>query len=171
MVSRTTNGKRCFVWTIAHQKGGFSYIYVLMIIVAMGIAASSASRYWSTMMQRETEQELLFRGDQIRSAIISYYHSTPEGTKPSFPNGIEDLIKDNRYPFVKRHLRKHYMAPLTSDGQWGLIIDSAKKLRGVFSTSEKPPLKTGNFKTVYKNFEKAKAYSDWKFIFQPSSSD
>ena len=141
-----------------------------MIIVVMGITATSASRYWSTMIKRETEKELLFRGDQIRSAIISYYYSAPEGSKPSFPDRIEDLIKDNRYPFVKRHLRKRYIDPLTSDGGWGLILDSAKKIRGVFSKSENPPLKTGNFKTINKKFEKAKTYSDWKFLFQPAPS-
>ena len=152
------------------EKRGFSYVFVLIIIVVIGIAATSASRYWSTIVKRETEKELLFRGDQIRSAILSYYHASPQGSSPSFPGRIESLIKDNRYPFVKRHLRKYYIDPLTSDGTWGLILDPKNKIQGVFSKSKKKPLKTKNFKSIYKNFEKAKTYSDWKFIFHPGTS-
>lgn len=159
-----------FVIKLISKKDGFSYIFVLIIIVVMGIAATSASRYWSTIIKREKEKELLFRGDQIRTAIISYYNSFPEGSKPSYPLKMADLLKDNRYPYIKRHLRKNYLDPLTGDGDWGLILDSTRRIQGVFSKCKKRPLKTGNFETVYKNFEKAETYSDWKFIFQPEPS-
>lgn len=164
------NGKRYHTKKILMEKEGFSYVFVLIIIVVMGIAATSASRYWSTIAKREHEKELLFRGDQIRTAIISYYNSAPEGSEPSFPDKIEDLMKDNRYPFAKRHLRKYYIDPLTSDGEWGLILNSAGKIQGIFSKNKKKPLKTGKFKSVYKSFERADTYSDWKFVFQPKSS-
>jgi len=46
---------------------------VMMLVVVMGIALSMTGRYWSTVAKREKEEELLFRGDQIKKGIEQYY--------------------------------------------------------------------------------------------------
>ena len=61
---------------------GFTYISALVFVAIMGIALSTAGGFWSTVMKREREQELLFRGDQILRAIESYYRQAPGNGAP-----------------------------------------------------------------------------------------
>lgn len=145
---------------------GFSYISVLIFIMLVGTGLMSLSKCWQTVGKREREKELLFRGDQFRHAIESYYNSAPGGEK-NYPDELKFLLKDNRYLVLKRHIRKLYKDPVTKNGEWELIYNSTDKIIGVHSKSEEKPLKTGNFKSEYKNFEKADKYSDWTFIFIP----
>lgn len=151
----------------AHGKvAGFTYLGALVLVVVTGIALSSASQYWSSLLTREKEKELLFRGDQIRRAINSYYEATPQGRQPSYPSRMEDLLKDPRSLESRRYLRRLYIDPITR-GKWGIISDGKGGLKGVFSRSEKAPLKSGGFQAGYESFENAKAYTDWKFVSDP----
>ncbi|CAN2049415.1 hypothetical protein GMMP1_730017 [Candidatus Magnetomoraceae bacterium gMMP-1] len=148
------------------NKHGFTYMMMLVLITVTGITLSSASKYWSTVVKRDKEKELFFRGDQIRLAIESYYKSSPSG-RPSYPHRIEDLLKDPRFMGVRRHLRKAYKNPITQDGQWGFIIGPGNSFKGVFSKSLEKPIKIAGFSKEYKDFTKAKTYSDWKFVYNP----
>ncbi len=96
---------------------GFTYISVLILIVVTGIALTEASIYWSTLLKRERETEIIFRGDQIRNAIKSYYKNAPSNRKQSYPNRLNDLLKDPRYLQIRWHLRKLYRAPMSQDGK------------------------------------------------------
>ena len=148
---------------------GFTYIGALILVVITGIALTAASTYWSTTVRREKEAELLFRGDQIRKAIASYYTKSPPGWAHTYPSSLNDLLKDPRYPSTMRHLRRIYRDPMTEDGRWGLILDDKGCIKGVFSKSRDKPLKTGGFPEEYASFEKAKTYSDWKFVYVPET--
>jgi type II secretory pathway pseudopilin PulG len=151
------------------KEAGFTYLGALVLVVVTGIALGSAGQYWSTLMTREKEKELLFRGDQICRAIDSYYKAAPQGRQPSYPSRLEDLLKDPRSLEPRRHLRKLYIDPMT-DGKWGVISDGKGGVKGVFSLSEKAPLKSGGFPTGYESFEGAKAFTDWKFVSNPTSA-
>ncbi|MBN1106443.1 MAG: type II secretion system protein [Deltaproteobacteria bacterium] len=146
---------------------GFTYITALVFVAVMGIALSAASGVWSTVMKREREQELLFRGDQIRRAIESYSKKTPGGRKPEFPRSLENLVNDSRFPAVTRHLRVVYRNPLSPDGKWEFILDARGGIKGVYAKSQDMPLKKANFPAGYESFEKAGSYSDWKFTPAP----
>jgi type II secretory pathway pseudopilin PulG len=147
---------------------GFTYMSVLVLIIVTGIALTSASRSWRLTMQREREKELLFKGDQIRSAIKSYYNAMDN--KYSYPSRLEDLLKDPRFLATRRHLRKIYKDPMLTGGEWGIILASGNTIKGVYSKSDGVPLKKGNFSHADKNFELAKTYSDWKFVFIPDKT-
>lgn len=148
---------------IAGRMNGFTYICALVFVVIMGIALNTAGSFWSTVMKREREQELLFRGDQIRQAIESYTKQTPGGRKAEYPRSLRDLLKDPRQPAVMRHLRKVFRNPLSPDGNWELILDGKGGIKGVFAKSLDMPLKKAGFPAGYEKFEKAASYSDWKF--------
>ncbi len=148
---------------------GFTYISALIMIAIASIALTEAVRLWQTVAKREREEELIFRGDQIRRAITSYATSTDQGAL-QYPRGFSDLLKDPRFPGVKRHLRKLYRDPMTDDGKWGLILAEGGGFKGVFSKSEHIPLKTSNFPKEYVSFEKRNKYSDWKFQHSPAIS-
>jgi type II secretory pathway pseudopilin PulG len=147
------------------RENAFSYISALIFVTVIGISLTAGSTYWSTIVKREKEKELLFRGDQIRRAIESYYQGAPGGGGTQYPNSLKDLLKDPRYLTTRRYLRKNYADPMTKDGQWGLITAPGGKIKGIFSKSKEKPLKVGNFQEDYKNFEKAVKYSDWKFVY------
>lgn len=147
-------------------RSGFTYLSALILVVIAGIALTGASRYWSTMVKRDKEEELLFRGDQFRIAIESYYKGGPSG-RAAYPRELDDLLKDPRYLTARRHLRKMYRDPMTKEGAWGIEKDQHGNILGVFSTSQERPLKTGDFPQVYQTFEKAQAYSDWRFVYTP----
>ncbi len=139
------------------------------MVAVSGISLASATTYWRTEMTREREAELLFRGDQIRRGIESYYKASPRGGKSAYPRQMKDLLRDSRYQVVRKHMRRDYRDPITEDGDWGLILGKGGSIKGVYSKSKKLPIKSGNFPEPYKDFEKAKTYADWKFIFEPKA--
>ena len=144
---------------------GFSYIGVLLAVAIAGIAMTAANRYWSTVIQREREVELLFRGDQIRQGIEAYYENPPEGQNKQYPRIIENLLKDPRYPQTRRHLRRWYKDPFTGKNDWAIVRDAGGRIKGVHSTHPGRPLKTGGYPKAYGAFETAVSYADWKFIY------
>ncbi len=161
---------RCW-WLNSRYGGqrGFTYVGALVLVVVTGIALTSASTYWSTIVKREKEEELLFRGDRLRAAIGSFYESAPSGRANSYPSSLEELLKDPRFPILKRHIRKIYRDPMTKEGRWGLILDSRGGIKGVFSLSKEIPAKQAGFPKEYSHFENAKSYSDWKFVYVPKA--
>jgi type II secretory pathway pseudopilin PulG len=155
---------------VLFNKQGFSLMCILILLFVTGIALAEASKYWSTVIRREKEKELLFRGNQIKCAIEFYCKNTPSGRSSIYPRSLKDLLKDPRSFAIRRHLRKIYKDPMTKDGKWGLIKDSTGNIKGVFSKSIEKPIKAGNFPNEYKEFEETKKYSDWKFIYTEKSS-
>jgi type II secretory pathway pseudopilin PulG len=143
---------------------GFTYISALVFVAVMGIALNTAGGIWSAAMKREREQELLFAGDQIRKAVESYYKYTPGGRTAEYPPSLEALLKDSRFPTVRRHLRRVYRNPMSRDGKWEYLLDKRGAIRGVFANSQEHPTKKGRFPVGYESFEKASVYADWKFI-------
>jgi type II secretory pathway pseudopilin PulG len=131
-----------------NKQGGFSYAIILVAVIAMGIIAESATVQTSRVVEREREQELLFRGIAYRNAIRSYY----EAGKPvkSYPKSLEDLVKDPRSAH-KPHLRALYADPMVKgdaardNGGWKLIRAMDGGISGVSSSSKSAPLKTANF--------------------------
>lgn len=142
---------------------GFTYLAVLATVIVFGISVTGAATYWRTVMDREQETQLLFRGDRIRRAIAAYAEESPSGRPDDYPDQLSDLLKDPRQPTVRRYLRKIYPDPMTPDGEWELIRQEGGGIRGVYSRSRRKPRKTGNFPVEYKAFEKAETYRDWKF--------
>ncbi len=155
------------------SSSGFTYIALLAAIVIIGISLGAAGKYWSNVIQREKEQELLFRGEQYWKAIALYYRSAITGTQGAYPPGIEELLKDNRTAAGKRHLRQKYKDPLTGEDFIVIRQKGTRRIVGVRSASDKEPLKQGNFpisedverNTLYQKFEGKKKYSEWRFIY------
>lgn len=144
------------------QALGFTFIGILIIIALSGIALSTVGIVWHQTIQREKERELLFIGDQYRAAIYSYYESTPSGAK-QYPKKLEDLLLDNRFPVIKRHIRRLYNDPMTTKQPWGLIKQQDYIL-GVYSLSTQQTIKKTGFPTIYESFAETTTYDEWKFV-------
>jgi type II secretory pathway pseudopilin PulG len=146
---------------------GFTYIGLLIMIAISGIALAGVGIVWHQDMQREREKELLFIGEAFRQAIGSYYESNPSGIK-QYPVTLDALLIDSRFPNIKRHIRKLYDEPIMHSKEWGLELQQGK-IVGVYSLSDQEPIKKNGFPRQYDSFGSAKKYSDWKFIYLPSS--
>jgi type II secretory pathway pseudopilin PulG len=144
---------------------GFTYVALLAAIVIIGISLGAAGKYWSNVMMREKEEELLFRGDQYRNAIERYYLARQPFT---FPNSIDNLLSDDRFPQAKRYLRRKYVDPITGE-DFELIRDPANgnRIIGVHSKSELEPLRKTGFPDRYQDFEGQKSFVAWKFVYVP----
>ncbi len=141
-------------------------MFALILVFVTSVSLMVVHKQWSTIMKQEHEKELLFRGSQIVRAIESFYEDSPGGSK-IYPRSFKVLLKDNRFPNLKRHLRKHYKDPMSREGGWGIIYDGKARIKGVFSTSSAFPLKQGGFPEPFESFEKKKKYLEWKFVYEP----
>jgi len=152
---------------IRNPKNGFTYIALLAAIVIIGITLGSAAKSWQNIAQREKEEELLFRGNQYRLAIERYYNALPG--RRQLPNSIDDLLMDSRTPVGKRHLRQRYPDPITGE-DFEVVRDlfHGNTIKGVYSKSEKTPVKQTGFPAELKDFEGKAKYSEWQFIVAPT---
>jgi type II secretory pathway pseudopilin PulG len=145
------------------NQNGFTFLAALMIVVIMGIMLGLTGQPWKTIMQREREKELLFRGLQIRSAIAAW--NARSVVTPL--NDLEDLLKDKRSLQTKKYLRQLYKDPMTGK-DWTLIKDKTgvKGIIGVASTSNEEPLKISFSEySGLDTFAGKKKYSDWRFVY------
>lgn len=139
---------------------------MLLVVALMGTALAAYGELVSHASQREKEEELLFRGNEYRQAIAAYYNRSPAGHK-RYPQSLDELLKDERYLFTQRYLRKLYPDPITGRAEWGLIEAPGGGIMGVYSLSEDAPIKTGNFMQRDKHFADARAYKEWQFFHSP----
>lgn len=146
---------------------GFTFLAIMFSIVLIGTTVGAAARQWKTVVRREKEAELLFRGQAIKRAIDFYYRTSRAGFA-QYPRTLEELLKDPGSPAVRRYLRKVYPDPMTG-GEWVLIKDGSGRVKGVRSASEEAPLKTADFPEEFKLFEGKKKYSEWVFESKPQA--
>ena len=134
----------------------------LLFVALLGAGLAAYGELASHAVQREKEAELLFRGEQYRDAIASYYKK-----EQRYPKALQDLLEDKRYPMPVRHLRRLYRDPITGEDEWGLVEAPGGGVMGVYSRSEEAPVKSGNFSTKNQEFSDQQRYSDWKFVHSP----
>jgi type II secretory pathway pseudopilin PulG len=142
---------------------GFTYIGLLIFMAVMGAGMAAFGELASHAAQREKEAELLFRGEAYRAAIASYYEK-----EQRYPQSLEQLLEDKRYPMPVRHLRRLYPDPLSGEPDWAVVEAPGGGVMGVHSRSAEAPIKTGNFSVKNQLFAEAQSYADWKFIHSPT---
>ena len=145
---------------------GSTYLVLMFLIVIMAISVTVAAKQWKTVVQREKEADLLWRGIEIQTAIQFYYNEKPLGTsvaRAKYPLTLEELTKPPK-PF----LRRVYKDPMTG-GDWQYIPDVTGGIRGVRSASTLAPIKQHQFPAVVAHFEGSDKYNAWVYQF-PSAS-
>ncbi len=148
---------------------GVTLMVVLVMVVLIGLTAGMAGTSWRSIMQQVKEEELLWRGDQYRKAIESYYGVNHGGIQ-RYPARLDDLLRDPRFPQPVRHLRRLYPDPFTGE-EWVFIKDPAGGIRGVRSASEDEPFKKAGFPEEYEDFADRMKYSEWEFSYTPSKTN
>lgn len=118
---------------------GFTYIGVLILLAVLATGAALTLEFAQTRAARDAEAELLGVGQEFERAFASYYRQTPTGQRP-FPDKLEDLARDPRYPGTRRHLRRVYPDPLTGKA-WALVPAPGGGIMGVYSTATDKPFR------------------------------
>ena len=141
------------------RQRGFTYLGLMFLVVVVTLALSGVATVWHTIAQREREAELLFVGEQISRAIENYYRQSPG--RAQLPRSLQDLLLDDRFPFVRRHLRRIYRDPMTGSTEWGLVM-LGDRVAGVYSLSKDKPIKFVALDR--RGFTEAESYEEWKFV-------
>ncbi|WP_427308964.1 type II secretion system protein [Cupriavidus sp. H39] len=152
------------------RNAGSTYLGLLILVAIIGVATAAALTLGVIAQRRMAEDELLFVGEQFRSAFESYYRATPAG-HPRYPMTLQDLVRDPRYPNPRRHLRQIYVDPLTSQDDWILVAAPGGGILGVHSASMRSPIKIANFPTIFQAFEGKASYADWIFFYSGGTAD
>lgn len=92
------------------QSSGYTLIILLFAVTMLIVGLMVAVPVWQTQIQREKEEELIFRGKQYVEAIRLFQIKKP-GT---FPKTMDELIEE-------RCIRRLYPDPMTKDGLWNVI--------------------------------------------------
>lgn len=145
------------------KEAGFTYLLLMIWLTIIAIMLLCSEEHVAAEWRRQKEAQLLFAGDQIRKAIIEYRDNPQSDT--CFPVDFSQLLEDKRGGRTRYLLRKHYFDPFTGK-EWGKLYDKENRWIGIYSKGKGIPLKRKHFPARYEDFEKAKSYSDWKFIVE-----
>jgi type II secretory pathway pseudopilin PulG len=146
--------------------GGYTYIGLLIFLAILALVSAATLTTGSLMQRRANEEELLYIGGQFAAAFRSYADATPVGQRP-VPAKLEDLLRDPRYPGVRRHLRRIHTDPITGRAEWGLMAAPGGGVMGVHSLSEEAPIKVAEFEPAFAALTGKERYRDWVFGYAP----
>lgn len=149
---------------VRHRQRGFTYLGLIILVAILGLVGAAGLKMGSLLQRQAAEQELLDIGAQFSDALSSYAKATPAGQSRQ-PASLAALLRDPRYPQVRRHLRKLFVDPITGRAEWGLLHQpGGNGIIGVYSLSRAAPLKVGHFETRFVGFEGKIHLSEWQFL-------
>lgn len=90
---------------------GYMILFLVLAVLIITIGLMIAVPVWQTQIQREKEQELIFRGKQYVESIRLFQQKFP-GT---YPKELEELIEE-------KCIRQLYKDPMTESGEWNIIL-------------------------------------------------
>jgi type II secretory pathway pseudopilin PulG len=158
---------------MARTQSGFTFVGLMILIALLAIASMATLTSAAGFSRRAAENELLAIGEEFNRAFLSYYNQTPGGA-PRYPGSLTDLVRDPRYPGVKRHLRRVYPDPLTGKADWGLIPAPGGGIMGVYSLAAGQPMHRYPFGPGIPNQPNQSAvaettsYREWQFGYLPA---
>ncbi len=140
---------------------GFAMAGLLVGIALLSLGLSIAMPTWKTLIQREKEEELIWRGQQYDRAVQLYRRKNAASGAPT----LELLVQG-------RFLRKKYKDPIT-DGDFEIVgVSPAGNAPGV----QQPQRGFGQLIGGVRSKSKAKslrilngrsAYNEWQFTYVP----
>lgn len=147
---------------------GYAYLGMLLVLTAVMHLSALSVQKGVALHQSEKEQQLLLVGYEYEKAIIEYTKTANSNTSATTtttqgPLQLQDLLKDPRYPGIKRYLRKLYSDPMAGTPEWGLVKAANGNIIGVYSTDTRQPTKRSGFDSIHNSFDNAKSYSQWVF--------
>jgi type II secretory pathway pseudopilin PulG len=106
---------------------GYVLIILMMAVFVLSLSFLIAVPLWQTELQREKEEELIFRGRQYAEAVRIYAKKNPG----RFPASLKELLD-------KKCIRKLYRDPFSRDGQWNVILASTGPVPSAGASTDRP---------------------------------
>jgi type II secretory pathway pseudopilin PulG len=97
----------------------------MMAVFVITLGLLIAAPVWQTQLQREKEEELIFRGKQYAEAVRIYVQKNPG----HYPASLKELLD-------KKCIRRLFKDPFGPDGQWNVILNAGKAPTGRESAQE-----------------------------------
>jgi type II secretory pathway pseudopilin PulG len=97
------------------RNSGYALLTAIIAVNIFAILLLKARTMWETTLQRDLEEELIFRGRQYVTAI-DMYKKKNAGVNPK---SLDEL-------FEKNFLRKRFTDPMTEEGTWNLVMQDGK---------------------------------------------
>ncbi len=156
------------------RDGGFTYVGLIVLVAIIGLVGAATLKADALLRRAAAEEELLEIGAAFSAALTSYAEATPRG-QPTQPPSLDELLKDPRFPGIRRHLRKIFVDPITGKAEWGIVwlnkgstgtfggASGGTGVLAVYSLSASRPLKQANFDARFQNLENREHLSEWKF--------
>lgn len=141
---------------------GMAYLSLLIVLFFLSLAATATLQVNSLMAQRAAEDELIDIGLQFKAALRSYANASLPHMN-TYPSSLDELVKDTRFPVLKRHLRKVPIDPMIKQARWGLVHAKDGGIVGIFSLSEKKAIKVASFPEDLSKLEGTAFYREWIF--------
>ena len=114
-VRPTLNGRDVKTRAATSGEGGYNLVILTIMVTVMNISLAAMLPRWSAQIQREKEEELIFRGLQYSEAIRIF--QTRHGR---LPVRLEELLE-----VEPRSIRQLWTNPMREDGRWALIFQTA----------------------------------------------
>lgn len=95
------------------KEAGYTLAVVMVFTSVLLVTLSGAVINWQKAMQREREEELIYRGKQFMRAVELWQRKFP-GT---YPTTVDALLSTNN----TRFLRKKWKDPITNSDEWRLL--------------------------------------------------
>jgi hypothetical protein len=100
----------------------------MFAIFLLTLGLMLAMPVWQTQVQRELEEELIFRGEQYVEAVRLFQTKNPG----NFPSSFDELLEE-------KFIRRLYPDPMSDAGEWNVILlynqSPARNQRGRRSTA------------------------------------
>ncbi len=93
-------------------ESGYNMVMLIVAVTILNIMVAAVLPLMSTDIQRQKEEELVFRGFQYAEAIRLFH-----GRFQRYPVKLEELLE-----MKPRCIRQLWKDPMTKDGKWGLIF-------------------------------------------------
>ncbi len=97
---------------------GYAMAALLVALAVMSLLLSMAMPAWRTLVKREKEDELIFRGQQYARAIALYQRKYAN----AYPPTMDVLVK-------QKFLRRQYKDPMSKDGEFQILYQGAMRQR------------------------------------------
>lgn len=117
------------------KRRGFTYLSLIILVAIIGLVSAASIKLGAVLQRSAAERELLAIGAEYADALESYAKATPPGQSP-LPPSFKELLRDPRFPGVRRHLRRIYVDPMTGSSEWGIVYaNNAQGQQGLAATS------------------------------------
>ena len=115
--------------TRRRSEGGYTLVALLALMTILALFAMAAAPRVQQQVQREREQEAIFRGEQVADAIAQYYRyraaTTGNVSDQALPTSMDQLLEGIPIPggSKNRQILRVSAArdPLTKEGEWRFV--------------------------------------------------